>query len=346
MQFTQLGRTGLTVSRLCLGTMNFGDVTSEPESFAIMDQAVEAGVNFFDTANCYGRPMGYGITEELIGRWLAQGGGRREKIVLATKVYCAMGTGILDRGLSARNIRRACDASLRRLQTDAIDLYIMHHVDLAAPSGPERQVFPVPYWDHLQGAGHGAWWDEIWQAMEQLVASGKVIYTGSSNFAAWQIAQTHAEAKARHCFGLVCEQSKYNLATRAVELEVIPACRALGLGLTPWSPVAGGLLGGVLEKTAAGRRSTLPAPLIEKHRSQLEAYEALCGRLGEKPANVALAWLLANRVVTAPVIGPRTLDQFTDSIRALDIRLSAETLAELERIWPGPGGEAPFAYAW
>lgn len=323
MQYTSLGRTGLQVSQLCLGTMNFGPQTSEADSFTIMDQALEVGVNFFDTANGYGGKQGEGITEQIIGRWLAQGDGRRDSIVLATKVYGQMGDGPNDRGLSAYQIRRACDASLRRLQTDHIDLYQMHHIERTTP------------------------WEEIWQAMETLVQQGKVLYVGSSNFAGWDIATAQASATARRFMGLVSEQSLYHLNARMIELEVIPVCRHYGLGLIPWSPLAGGLLGGALEKATEGRRAEPRRQAeIEKLRPQLEAYEQLCRDLGEKPADVGLAWLLSNPVVTAPIIGPRTLEQLTGALRATEIQLSADTLAKLDEIWPGPGGEAPKAYAW
>ncbi len=323
MQYTRLGRTGLKVSRLCLGTMNLGDFTDEPTSFAIMDRALELGINFFDTANRYGNPKGQGITEQIIGRWLAQGGGRREQIVLATKLRNPMGPGVNDQGLSAYHIRQQCEASLRRLQTDHIDLYQMHHIERTAP------------------------WEEVWQAMEVLVQQGKIIYVGSSNFGGWHIAQAQEAAKARHFMGLVSEQSIYNLKTRMIELEVIPACRAYGLGLIPWSPLAGGLLAGALRKAAEGRRAGESLQRqIEQHRPQLEAYEALCAELGEEPAHVGLAWLLHNPAVTAPIIGPRTVAQLEDSLRALEITLSDEVLKRLDQIWPGPGGEAPEAYAW
>ncbi|HZP43523.1 MAG TPA: aldo/keto reductase [Candidatus Binatia bacterium] len=323
MDHVRLGRTGLRVSRLCLGTMNFGPLTSEPDSFAIMDRALDAGVNFFDTANVYGWKTGEGVTEQIVGRWLAQGGGRRERIVLATKVYGRMGAGPNDRGLSAYHVRRACDESLRRLRTDRIDLYQVHHVDRDTP------------------------WDELWQAMEQLVAAGKVLYVGSSNFAGWHIAQACEAARARHFLGLVSEQSLYNLAARTIELEVIPACRAYGLGLIPWSPLAGGLLGGALAEAADGRRaSDRLRKSVETHRAQLEAYEALCRELGAAPAEIALAWLLAQPGVTAPIVGPRTIEQLEGSLRALSVRLSDDARARLDRIWPGPGGEAPEAYAW
>ena len=323
MEYVHLGRIGLRVSRLCLGTMNFGPLASEDDSFAIMDAALEHGITFFDTANVYGWRTGEGVTEQIIGRWLAQGGGRREQIVLATKVYGRMGRGPNDTGLSAHHVRRACDESLKRLRTDRIDLYQMHHIDRATP------------------------WEELWQAMEQLVAAGKILYVGSSNFAGWQIAQAQGAAAARHFLGIVSEQSLYNLNARTVELEVVPACRAHGIGLLPWSPLAGGLLGGALQKASEGRRGQERLQnAVEKHRPKLEAYEGLCRELGERPADVALAWLLRNPTVTAPIIGPRTREQLTGSLRALELKLAPESVARLEAIWPGPGGEAPEAYAW
>jgi aryl-alcohol dehydrogenase-like predicted oxidoreductase len=323
MEYTHLGRTGLQLSKLCLGTMNFGPQTTEPDSFAIMDKSLELGINFFDTANVYGWKIGEGITEQIIGRWLAQGGGRREQIVLATKVYGRMGESPNERRLSAYHIKRACEESLRRMQTDHIDLYQMHHIDRETP------------------------WEEIWQAMEQLVREGKVLYIGSSNFAGWHIAQAQGEAKARNFMGLVSEQSLYNLNARMIELEVIPVCEEFGLGLIPWSPLAGGMLGGALRKVKEGRRAGKEQQkAIEEHAGQLEAYEAFCDDLGESPADVALAWLMDNPVVTAPIIGPRTLEQLEGSLRALKIKLNKATRARLDEIWPGPGGTAPEAYAW
>ncbi len=323
MQYVRLGRTALKVSRLCLGTMNFGPQTSESESFAIMDRALEQGLQFFDTANVYGWKVGEGITEKILGRWFAQGGGRRERVVLATKVFSRMGEGPNDRGLSARHIRQACEASLRRLQTDHIDLYQMHHVDPEAP------------------------WDEIWQAMEVLVQQGKIVYVGSSNFAAWNIAQAQETAAARSFLGLVSEQSLYNLNARMIELEVIPACRAYGLGLIPWSPLGGGLLGGALQKAKEGRRaSERMMKTLATHRARIEAYEAFCAELGRPPADVALAWLLRNPAVTAPIIGPRTAAQLDDALRALDRPIDDAAAKRLDEIFPGPGGEAPAAYAW
>jgi aryl-alcohol dehydrogenase-like predicted oxidoreductase len=323
MEYKRLGRTGLRVSPLCLGTMNFGPYTTEADSFAIMDHALDLGINFFDTANVYGRKMGEGVTENILGRWFAQGGGRREKTVIATKVYGKMGEWPNESRLSALSIRRACEASLRRMQTDYIDLYQMHHVDRDTP------------------------WEEIWQAMEILVQQGKIIYVGSSNFAGWHIALANEAAKSRHFMGLVSEQSLYNLAARMIELDLLPACEFYGLGVIPWSPLSGGLLGGALEKAAQGRRTETGAQeRIDKHRPQLERYEAFCREIGEKPADVALAWLLSNPVVTAPIIGPRTMEQLDGSLRALEIALTPEQMKTLDDIWPGPGGRAPEAYAW
>jgi aryl-alcohol dehydrogenase-like predicted oxidoreductase len=323
MDYVHLGRLGLRVSPLCLGTMNFGPQTDEADSHAIMDRALELGINFFDTANVYGRQVGRGVTEQIVGRWFALGEGRREKVVIATKVYGKMGDWPNEGGLSARHIRRACEESLARLQTDHVDLYQMHHVDRDAP------------------------WDEVWQAMEQLVREGKVLYVGSSNFAGWHIAGAQEEAVRRHFLGLVSEQCLYNLMARSSELEVLPACQAYGLGVIPWSPLAGGLLGGSLRKAAEGRRAGHDSRRrIERNRERLERWEKLCADLGEEPANVALAWLLAQPAVTAPIIGPRTMEQLDGAMRAVEIDLDDDTLTELEGIFPGPGGPAPEAYAW
>ncbi len=323
MQYVHLGRTGLKVSRLCLGTMNFGPQTTEEDSFQIMDHALEVGINFWDTADVYGWKAGEGYTEQIIGRYFAQGGGRREKVVLATKLYGRMGKEDMRdwpnyEDLSALHIRRACEDSLKRLQTDHIDLYQMHHIDRGTP------------------------WEEIYQAFEVLVQQGKALYFGSSNFAGWHIARANEIAKQRHFLGLVSEQTHYNLNVRKPELEVIPACKEYGLGLIPWSPLGGGLLGGVLQKEAAGRRVGMD---VEPHRAKLEAWEGLCKELGEKPADVALAWLLQNPVVTAPIIGPRTMEQLNGSLRALEITISEETNTKLNEIFPGYK-TAPEDYAW
>jgi len=323
MDYTNLGRTGLRVSRLCLGTMNFGPETDEPTSWRIMDRAHEVGVNFFDSANVYGRSIGRGATEEIVGRWLAQGGDRREKTVLATKLYGDMGDWPNEGRLSALNIRRACDASLRRLQTDYIDLYQMHHIDRTTG------------------------WDEIWEAMEVLRAQGKILYVGSSNFAGWHIAQAQAAAAQRHFMGLVSEQSIYNLLARKVEMEVLPAALDHGVGIIPWSPLHGGLLGGVVrqERQGSRRHQGRAADAVEARRPQLEQYEDLCQELGEEPATVALAWLLSRPAVTAPIIGPRTPEQFDGALRAVEINLDDKVLARLDDIFPGYK-TSPEEYAW
>ncbi|MEV4616139.1 aldo/keto reductase [Kitasatospora sp. NPDC049258] len=327
MEYTHLGRTGLSVSRLCLGTMNFGGQTTEPDAHRILDAAHEAGINLIDTADVYGWTVTKGLTEEILGNWFAQGGGRRERTVLATKGYGTMpelGEGWPNSGrLSALHIRRAVEASLRRLRTDHIDLYQMHHIDRATP------------------------WDEIWQAMEVLIAQGKILYVGSSNFAGWHIATAQAAAARRDLLGLVSEQSVYNLLERAVESELIPAARHHGLGLLPYSPLSGGLLGGILRRTAEGGRRADEAlrGKAERFREPIAAYEALCEELGLPPARVALAWLLHRPAVTAPIVGPRTMEQLAAGLEALEVTLDEATLARLDEIFP-PHREAPECYAW
>ncbi len=324
MRYTHLGRTGLRVSRVCLGTMNFGPETDEPTSFAIMDAAHEAGINFFDSANVYGRSQGRGATEEIVGRWFAQGGERREKTVLATKLYGDLGEWPNEGRLSALNIRRACDASLQRLQTDYIDLYQMHHIDRGTP------------------------FDEIWEAMEVLRHQGKILYVGSSNFAGWHIAKAQGVAARRNFMGLVSEQSIYNLIQRKVELEVLPAAVDHGLGVIPWSPLHGGLLGGVIRKERDGSRryQGRAEQDIEARREQLEQYEDLCAEAGEEPATVGLAWLLTSGpAVTAPIVGPRLPGHLDGALRAVEITLDDKVLARLDVIFPGYK-TGPEAYAW
>jgi aryl-alcohol dehydrogenase-like predicted oxidoreductase len=325
MQYTSLGRTGLQVSRLCLGTMNFGLYTTEADAGRLMDRALDAGINFFDTANVYGhhwfnaeQPNRPGLTEEIMGRWFAQGGGRREKVVLATKFGHPDMPDL--KGASARVIRQSVEDSLRRMQTDHIDLIQLHHVDRATP------------------------WPEFWQALDQLITAGKVLYVGSSNFAGWHIAQANETAFNRNLLGLVSDQSLYNLMVRDLELDVIPACEAYGMGLIPWSPLNHGALAGVLKKVEEGRRSDM-GHLARQHHDQLVRYEAFCDELGEHPAAVALAWLLHQPIVTAPIVGPRTMNHLEGNLRALDITLDADALAALDDIWPGYK-TAPEHYAW
>jgi aryl-alcohol dehydrogenase-like predicted oxidoreductase len=306
--------------------MNFGVDTDEKEAFRIMDAAVDAGINFFDTANIYGWGENSGKTEEIIGRWFAQGGGRREKVVIATKVYGDMhdpndGPN-RGGGLSAYKIRRHLEGSLRRLQTDHIELYQMHHVD--------RNVT----------------WDELWEAFHVHIVQGKIGYVGASNFAGRDLVKAQYEAKAKNVFGLVSEQHKYSLLCRLPELEVLPAAEELGIGVIAWSPLDGGLLGGNALKPGAGARSSRDQKRVEMHRAQLEAFSKLCAELGESEANVALAWTLVHPAMTGPIIGPRTLEQFRSTLRVVDIKLDEAVLKRLDEIFPGPGGEAPRAYAW
>ncbi|MHC0429958.1 aldo/keto reductase [Streptomyces sp. O3] len=330
MEYTQLGRTGLKVSRIVLGTMNFGPQTDEPTSHDIMDAALDAGLNFVDTANVYGWGENKGRTEEIIGTWFAKGGQRRDKTVLATKVFGNMAG---DGGpvwpnhdhLSAVNIRRAVDASLKRLQTDYIDVYQFHHIDRRTP------------------------FEEIWQAIDVLIQQGKILYAGSSNFPGYKIAQAN-ELAARHGrVGLVSEQCLYNLAERRAEMEVIPAAREYGLGVIPWSPLHGGLLGGVIKKEAEGkrRRDGRSASALEntKVREQVQAYEDLLDKHGLEPGEAALAWLLTRPGVTGPIVGPRTREQLDSALRAVELELSQELLASLDEIFPGPG-PTPEAFAW
>ncbi|MEU8482033.1 aldo/keto reductase [Streptomyces sp. NPDC048641] len=331
MKYTQLGRTGLKVSRLVLGTMNFGPQTDEADSHAIMDTALASGINYFDTANVYGWGDNKGRTEEIIGSWFAQGGDRRDKTVLATKVYGNMaGEGTKSPWpnhdkLSAVNIRRAVEASLKRLGTDYIDIYQFHHVDRETP------------------------FEEIWQAVDVLIQQGKILYAGSSNFPGYKIAQANEKAAARGTLGLVSEQCLYNLSERRAEMEVIPAAQEYGLGVIPWSPLHGGLLGGVIKKEVeGGRRASgraADALANPETRAQLQAYEDLLDKHGLAPGEAALAWLLTRPGVTGPIVGPRTSEQLDSALRAVELELSEEVLTGLDEIFPGPG-PSPEAFAW
>ncbi|MQY13010.1 Protein tas [Streptomyces sp. RB5] len=332
MKYTQLGRTGLKVSRLVLGTMNFGPHTDQKDSHAIMDSALDAGLNFFDTANVYGWGDNKGRTETIIGNWFAKNPANRDKVVLATKVYGNMaGDNALpwpnhDK-LSALNIRRAVDASLKRLQTDYIDLYQFHHVDRRTP------------------------WDEIWQAIEVLIQQGKILYAGSSNHAGWHIARANETAARRGSLGLVSEQCLYNLAERRAEMEVIPAAKAYGLGVIPWSPLHGGLLGGAIKRANSGEAGraangrSAEALANSSVREKVQAYEDLLDKHALAPGEVALAWLLTRPGVTGPIVGPRTQEQLDSALRAVELELSEELLTALDEIFPGPG-ESPEAFAW
>ncbi|WP_329192188.1 aldo/keto reductase [Streptomyces sp. NBC_01435] len=324
MRYTRLGRTALKISRLCVGTVNFGGRVDEEDGHRILNRALDLGLNFVDTANMYGWRVHKGYTEETIGRWFAKDPARRDRTVLATKVGNEMSGAPNDSGLSARHIVASCEASLRRLQTDRIDLFQLHHVDRTAP------------------------WDEIWQALDLLVSQGKVLYVGSSNFAGWHVAMAQEAAGRRHFLGLVSEQCAYNLVTRLPELELIPAARAYGMAVLPWSPLHGGLLGGVLAKlhegTAVKSAQGRAVPALEEHHDRIAAYEELCRELGEHPAQVGLAWVLSRPGVTAPVIGPRSVEQLDGAVAALDLTLPHEVLTRLDELFPGPRAEAPEAW--
>ena len=337
MEYVHLGRTGLRVSRICLGAACFGYGSgsfgnlgmTEERSFQIMDLAIEHGINFFDTADVYGWDQGVGLSESVIGHWFAQGNGRRDKVVLATKLYNAMSpkwpqeAWPNQKGISALRIKKACEASLRRLGTDYIDVYMMHRIDRSAP------------------------WEEIWQAMEQLMHEGKVLYIGSSNFAGWDIARANEMARSRNLLGLVVEQCAYNLLNRKVEMEVLPACQTYGMGVIPWEPLAEGALAGTLHKSAEGLRGTPHvSERIQQNSAALEAYARLCAEINEPPSEVALAWLLSNPVVTAPSIGFRKPEHLDSAVRAVQLKLSADALVRLNEIFPSPGTapEAFFSY--
>ncbi|MCH8927585.1 MAG: aldo/keto reductase [Candidatus Marinimicrobia bacterium] len=324
MEYSYLGRSGLKVSKLCLGTMNFGPFADEQESHAIMDKALEIGINFFDTANVYGWKMGEGLTEKILGNWLAKDEVRRKQIVLATKVYGEMGKDPNESGLSKYHIIRACEESLQRLQTDRIDLYQMHHVERSTP------------------------YEEIWEAMEQLVKDGKVLYIGSSNFAGWDLAKAQSVASKRNFMGIISEQHKYSLSCRLPELEVLPSAKDHGIGIIPWSPLDGGLLGGhAFDANKKSRTADdFSVSKIKLLKKNIEDYYAFCKELGESPADVAIAWLLHNDAVTSPIIGPRNMEQLTGIIKSIEIKLTEESLNKLDEIWPGPGGSAPAAYSW
>ena len=321
MRYRQLGRSGLKVSEICLGTMNFGPRTSEKDSFEILNESINCGINFVDTANQYGGHLGVGTTEIILGKWFAEDRTRRDKVILATKVHEPMSDDINDRGLSARHIQMACDASLKRLGTDHIDLYQMHHIDRKTPI------------------------EEIWQAMDRLISQGKITYVGTSNFPGWKIAQASEKAIAQGRLGLVSEQTLYNLMERRAELEVLPACREYGLGLITWSPLAGGLLAGKSDDHGGRRQSEAMRAAAVRRAEQVSQFERLCQELGEGPSAVALTWLLHQSGVVSTIIGPRTKEQLTSTVHVPEIELSGEFLEAIDAIFPACGA-APEAYAW
>ena len=332
MQYRYMGKANVRVSTICLGTMHFGPKTEEKEAFAIMDRALDMGINFFDTANVYG---GSGRTEEIIGRWLHQGGGRRERVVLATKVYGQMVPGETvppneERGISLYKVRRHVEDSLRRLKTDHIDLYQVHHID--------RHISPAEYWT----------------TFDTLVADGKVLYTGTSNFPGWGLAKYQMAAEQRGSIGIVSEQAQYNLLSRYPELEVIPAAQEFGIGIMVYMPVAGGLLTGKAQFVPGSRTQSVENEygIGPRLYEQLAQFSELCREIGESEHVVATAWTLANPGVYSAIVGVRTLAHLDGLDRASELRLSDETLARLNEIFhinsgrPLRSGPAPEAFAW
>lgn len=332
MEYARLGRSNLVVSRICLGTMHFGTRTPEAEAFEIMDKALEMGINFFDTANVYGRPN-TGGTEEIIGRWLAQGGGRRDSVVVATKVY---GNMVDDPGpnegggISAYKIRKHCEDSLRRLQTDHIDLYQVHHIDRTITL------------------------EEFWRTFGRLEDNGDILYVGTSNFPGWGLAKFQMAAWQRGLTGIISEQTQYNLFNRTPELEVLPAAENLGIGVIPYMPLGGGLLAGKKTLVAGSRSAQVWAEygFSEDRQPQLDAFSSLCADLGEPAHIVAIAWTLAGTAVTSAIVGIRTLRHLEGLDHAASLKLNRETMVRLDEIFdvnqgrPLKSAPAPEAYAW
>ena len=334
MEYTKLGRSNMTVSKICLGTMHFGTVTPEDESYRIMDRALEMGINFFDTANVYGRSAYCGRTEEIIGNWFQQGEKRRDQVVLATKVYGNMTDAPPpneEKGISAYKVRKHAADSLKRLQTDHIDLYQIHHIDTRISL------------------------EEFWATFDRLINNGDVLYMGTSNFPGWGLAKYQMYALQKGMVGFVSEQAQYNLLSRFPELEVFPAARDFGISIIPYMPLGGGLLTGK-KKADDGSRTAQ----VEKEydlnlatNKQLESFSALCREIGEKEAVVAIAWVLANPAVASAIVGPRTVGHLDGLDRAAELKLEPDHITRLNSLFNinsgrqlKPDAEAPAAFAW
>ena len=333
MEYRNVGRSNLEVSRICLGTMHFGVSADRDESFRIMDAALEMGINFFDTANVYGRSAGPGATERIIGEWFAQGGGRRDRVVLATKVYGRMvsNPGPNERGgISAYKVRKHVTDSLKRLQTDHIDLYQVHHID--------RRITG----------------EEYWGTFENLHRNGDVLYFGTSNFPGWGLMKYQMIAERRGNLGIVSEQAQYNLLSRYPELEVIPAAEELGIGLMPYMPLAGGLLTGKKSAPSGSRTAEVENEygLPIDQNVQLAKFSELCREIGEKEHVVAIAWVLANPSVYSAIVGIRSVAHLEGMERAASITLSPDVMERLDTLFdinvgrPLKQGPAPEAFAW
>lgn len=333
MQYEKLGPTNLRVSRIGLGTMTFGVTTTEKEAHRILDQAVELGINLIDTSNDYGKPV-WGLSESIIGKWLSNSPAKRDKIVLATKVYQEKPVPRFvneEAGLSAYKIQKQIEESLQRLNTDHIDLYQLHHIDR-----------------NISG-------EELWGTLARLMDQGKVIYSGSSNYNGWGLAKHHIEAKQQQQLGFVSEQTMYNLICRYSELEVIPCAQAFNIGILAYMPLAGGILAGGERQMQNSRASEVMKwyGLDEKaYGSRLAQYHAFCNELHIPYNAMAIAWTLSKPQVTSTIVGIRTTTQFDGIIDALSAGLSEQNIAYLEQLFPISAGKqlrdlsTPEAYAW
>lgn len=333
MKYCRLGRTGLYVSKICLGTANFGTgkssgagdwgVVDEKGSFRIMDYALECGINFFDTANVYGGIEHRGLTESIIGKWFAQGNGRREKVVLGTKVGRIFEKSDLDgpnnvEGLSLYKIRRHVEASLKRLNTDHVELIQMHKPDPATG------------------------WDEIWEAFEGLVRSGKVDYVGTSNHDAWQIMKAQECARKRGFMGVVNEQHLYTPLTRNPELELLPMVKDQGIGITIFSPLFRGLLGVDAFHPEKRTMNAESERLFERYRTQAEKYSRLCRELGESEANVTFAWELSRPEITSVITAPTCVEDLSSILKSVDLVLQEDVLKRIDEIFPPTIEASPY----
>ncbi len=320
MEYRNLGHSGLKVSTLCLGTMTFGEAdessfmhqvgSDEETAFAIMNRALESGINFWDTADVYGQD---GLSERIIGKWFARGG-RRDEVVLATKFRFRMGAGPLRTGASRRRIVQAVEDSLRRLQTDRIDLYQIHMQDIETPE------------------------EETLRALDDLVRAGKVLYVGASNYAAYRLTDSLWTSRVQSLERFVALQMQYSLVVRDLEREHVPLCEKFGLGIIPWSPLASGFLTGKYRKGQPPPEGSRLAQwqdrlkTFDKPRNWriLDAVDDCAAELGATPAQVSLAWLLAKPSVTSVIFGARSVEQLDDNLGAADLQIPAEWVAKLD----------------
>ncbi len=320
MDYRPLGHSGLKVSSLCLGTMTFGEADAnsfmhqvgcdEKTSFAIMNRALDRGCNFFDTADVYGQD---GLTERVIGNWLAADR-RRDEVILATKFRFRMAPGPNGTGASRLRILRAVEASLKRLKTDRIDLYQIHMQDVETPE------------------------DETLRALDDLVRQGKVLYLGASNYAAYRLVDSLWISKSEHLERFCALQAQYSLVSRELEREHVPVCQKFGLGILPWSPLAGGFLSGKYQRGQAPPAGARLDKWRDRYQSFdnernwriIEAVRAVAQQSGATPSQVSLAWLLHKPQVTSVIFGARSIEQLDDNLRATEIRLSPEAMKQLE----------------